>query len=61
MKTYDLYGCDSDIETARDAIEKLLVIKMEKHESSYHCGEYYRLGMDGMEHFMPGQQNSWVN
>ena len=54
MKTYDLYGYsyDSDLDVARQAVESLLNIQMNKHESLYHCGDYYRLGKDGAENFI---------
>jgi len=53
MKTYDLYGCvDSELETVRQTVEELLRIAMEKHESSYRGGDYYRHGADGSENFI---------
>jgi len=53
MKTYDLYGYDDqDIESARQAIQDAFGIVLKAHESSYHCGAYYRLGDIGTEHFI---------
>jgi hypothetical protein len=53
MKSYDLYGYDDqDIEAARQAIQGAFDIALKAHESSYHCGAYYRLGDIGTEHFI---------
>jgi len=54
MKTYDLYGYEGDfnLEQISSTIEELLGVDLTKHESSFHCGEYYRLGQDGTENFV---------
>jgi len=53
MKTYLLFGIDGDdLHGARSRIERALGIRMELHESGYRCGEYYRLGDVGAEHFI---------
>lgn len=53
MKTYDLYGIRvDDLETARAVVEDALRIKLNPHESSYHCGDYYRVGDAGAEHIV---------
>lgn len=53
MKTYLLLGIEGDdLGKARSQIERSLGIKMELHESGYRCGEYYRLGDVGHEHFI---------
>ena len=39
----DLFGLSpSELETARLAVEPILGVEMEAHESSYRCGDYYR-------------------
>src|SRR5687767_9068848 len=53
MKTYDLYGIDAtDLDAARRLVEGLLELRLVAHESSYHCGDYYRLGDVGAENFI---------
>jgi hypothetical protein len=53
VKTYTLYGCtDQDIESARQIIQDTFGILLKAHESSYHCGAYYRFGDIGKEHFI---------
>jgi hypothetical protein len=53
MKTYLLFGIEGDdLQAARSRIEHALRIKMDLHESGYRCGEYYRLGDVGGEHFI---------
>jgi len=53
MTTYLLFGIEGDdLEAARARIEHALRIKMDLHESGYRCGEYYRLGDVGREHFI---------
>lgn len=54
MKTYDLYGYISDnrIGIAREAVEAALGRSLKLHESSHHCGDYFRLGDLGSEHFI---------
>jgi hypothetical protein len=53
VKTYDLYGVAVDgLESAKDLVNRALGIQLVAHESGYHCGEYYRLGGDGDEHFI---------
>jgi hypothetical protein len=66
MKTYDLYGSDvQDIELARQIIADAVLVKLIAHESSYHCGDYYRSGDIGSEHFMlqrnfDEHENEWT-
>jgi hypothetical protein len=66
MKTYELYGIkQGDLESARIAIEKILGIRLIGHESSYHGGNYYRLGDLGNEHFIlqwnfDPMENEWT-
>lgn len=53
MKTYLLFGIEGDeLHAARVRLERALGIKMDLHESGYRCGEYYRLGDVGGEHFI---------
>lgn len=53
MKTYLLFGIEGDdLHGALGVVESALGIKMELHESGYRCGEYYRLGDVGDEHFI---------
>jgi hypothetical protein len=53
MSTYLLFGIEGgDLHRARDRLERALGIKMDLHESGYRCGEYYRLGDVGDEHFI---------
>jgi len=53
MKTYLLFGIEGDdMHGARSRLERALGIRMELHESGYRCGEYYRLGDVGNEHFI---------
>ena len=52
-KVYDLYGLrDHDLEAARAFVEHALDIELVPHESLFHCGDYYRLGNIGEEHFI---------
>jgi hypothetical protein len=53
MKTYMLFGFrGNDLEKTREAVEAALGIRMDLHESDYCCGEYYRFGDAGAEHFV---------
>ena len=53
MKTYMLFGFpDEDLQTTREAVEAALGIRMVLHESSYRCGDYFRSGDVGSEHFI---------
>jgi hypothetical protein len=53
VKTYLLFGIEGDeLQAARVRLERALGIKMDLHESGYRCGEYYRLGDVGGEHFI---------
>ena len=50
---YDLYGirCCS-LERAKAVVEESLQLQLQPHESGYHCGDYFRLGDVGVEHFV---------
>lgn len=53
MKTYLLFGIrGDDLQAARSRVEHALGFKLDLHESGYRCGEYYRLGDVGGEHFI---------
>lgn len=54
MKTFDIYGfsCGQELDVARRAVEAALGIALELHESSWRCGDYYRFGDAGSEHFI---------
>ncbi|WP_086932714.1 hypothetical protein [Agarilytica rhodophyticola] len=50
---YDMYGFKfDDINTAKSFIDEALNIEMVAHESGYHCGDYFRFGDVGKEHFI---------
>lgn len=52
MKTYDLYRVTADsLQDARRLVEQALGFEFVPHESRYHCGDYYRQGGVGQEHF----------
>lgn len=52
-KTYILFGFPGeDIHEACRAVETALNVRMTLHESGYRCGEYFRLGDVGTEHFI---------
>ena len=52
-RIYDLYGfSNSELGAVRILVERILEIKFEAHESSYHGGMYYRMGKTGEENFM---------
>jgi hypothetical protein len=65
ISTYDLYGIVApSLEHARSIVEQGLGISMRLHESSM-CGDYYRKGMTGTEHFILQQnydpvENEWA-
>lgn len=47
MKTDDLYGTDyEDLDTARMALEPILDVKFQPHDSLYYGGLYYRYVSD---------------
>ena len=53
MKTYLLFGIEGDdLHGARSRLERALGVTMDLHESGYRCGEYYRRGDVGSEHFL---------
>jgi len=53
MKAYLLFGIlGDDLHGVRSLVERALEIQMTLHESGYRCGEYYRLGDVGVEHFI---------
>lgn len=53
MKTYMLFGIrGTDLPAARGVIEGLLGIQLRPHESGYHCGDYFRSGDVGEEHWI---------
>lgn len=53
MKTYLLFGIEGDdLHGARSRLERALGVTMDLHEGGYRCGEYYRLGDVGSEHFI---------
>lgn len=53
MKTYLLFGIDgTDLRAARSSVERALGIQLVLHESEYRCGDYYRCGDVGSEHFI---------
>lgn len=42
-KVFDLYGfTTADLEEARAIVEDVIAVKLTAHDSSYHCGVYYR-------------------
>jgi len=46
MNIFDVYGLnESTLEEACNLVEKALQIRMQAHESSYHCGNYFRLDL----------------
>lgn len=49
MKTFDVYGFLVEMEEARPVVENALHVALVAHESSYHCGEYYRHADGGQE------------
>ena len=50
--THDLYGIAAQtLDQARSTVERGLRISMSRHESSW-CGDYFRAGMSGGEHFI---------
>ncbi len=53
MKTFDLYGFNTDdLEAARLGIERALGIRLVALESLYLGGDYYRLGYGDEEQFV---------
>ncbi len=49
MKTYDIYGAEAgDIEKIRNALEDVLLIRLDPRESSY-MGEYFLGNLDDEE------------
>ena len=49
---YDLYSIASPtLDQARVIVERGLGISLSRHESSW-CGDYFRAGMSGGEHFI---------
>lgn len=55
MKSYDLYGVKvNEITSAKLLIEEVLGVTMAEHESSYHCGVYFRVSSldTGEENFI---------
>lgn len=54
MKYFDLYGYSggTGLEAARWAAEKSRGHAFNAHEGSYHCGDFYRNGVSGSEHFV---------
>ena len=53
MSSYLLFGIESDdLHGARARLEQVLQVRLDLHESGYRCGEYYRLGDAGSEHFI---------
>lgn len=45
---HDLYGIQvDDLEQARVQVEAALGVSLRPHESSYHGGDYFRLGAGG--------------
>ena len=52
-KVYELYGTAiASLERARSVVEEAVQIRLEPHESGYRCGNYYRFGDVGDEHFI---------
>jgi hypothetical protein len=52
-RLYDVIGIVAgDLEAARSLVERRLGIRLAAHSSSYHGGDYYRLGMPGSENFI---------
>lgn len=52
-KTYSLYGIEHcSLDDAKTLVEKSLGVALQAHESSYYCGDYYRHGSTGEEHFV---------
>lgn len=53
MNTYLLFGLKATTSTVHALdLSTPLAINMDLHESGYRCGEYYRLGDVGDEHFI---------
>src|SRR5262245_19513797 len=53
MRVYDVYGisCES-LEAAKTRINVAIGIELIRHDSAYHCGDYYRYKDAGEEHFI---------
>ena len=48
MKDYLVFGFHSeDLESTREAVERVLSLRLVKHESSYRGGDYFRCGDAG--------------
>jgi hypothetical protein len=46
MNIFDLYGISSSSMTeAKECVEEALGLSLIAHESSYHCGDYWRLDL----------------
>jgi len=46
MKIFDLYGINVvSLDEAKEAVEGVLKVSLNPHDSSYHCGAYYRLDL----------------
>lgn len=46
MKIFDLYGISVDsLQEAKESVESALREPLNAHESSHHCGAYYRLDL----------------
>jgi len=51
MTTFILYGCKASLAEAKGILEELLSLQFEARESTYQCGEYFRVGNRAGEHF----------
>lgn len=53
MTICDLYGIwGDDLDRILEIVEDILGVEFMLHESDYHCGDYYRTGTLGGEHFL---------